>query len=112
MQAKSYFSASKFDQFGRDIPFVSMIQAFRDLIHQLLSEPGPELDKWRDWIQTDVIPNVEMIIGPQKPIPILGPNETEARFSNVFQRFINVFGRERRPLVLFLGLCLSTDDLM
>jgi histidine kinase len=99
-----------------------MIQAFRDLIHQLLSEPGPELDKWRDWIQTavgdngrvitDVIPNVEMIIGPQKPIPILGPNETEARFSNVFQRFINVFGRERRPLVLFLGLCLSTDDLM
>ncbi|KAJ2960527.1 hypothetical protein NQZ79_g4108 [Umbelopsis isabellina] len=112
MQAKSYFSASKFDQFGRDIPFVSMIQAFRDLIRQLLSEPAPELDNWRDRIQaavgdngrviTDVIPDVETIIGAQKAIPVLGPTETEARFTNVFQRFINVFGREARPLVLFL----------
>lgn len=116
MQVKSYFSASKFDQFGRDIPFVSMIQAFRDLIRQLLSEPAPELEAWRERIQaavgdngrviTDVIPDVETIIGAQKAIPVLGPTETEARFTNVFKRFINVFGREGRPLVLFLGLCL------
>ncbi|KAI9287644.1 hypothetical protein BC943DRAFT_358163 [Umbelopsis sp. AD052] len=112
IKAKSYIAASKFDQFGRDIPFVSMIQAFRDLIRQLLSEPLSELENWRKLIQnavgnngrviTDVMPDVETIIGPQPAIPLLGPTESEARFTNVFQRFVSVFGRPSRPLVLFL----------
>jgi serine/threonine protein kinase len=113
IKAKSYIAASKFDQFGRDIPFVSMIQAFRDLIRQLLSEPLSELENWRKLIQnavgdngrviTDVMPDVETIIGPQAAIPLLGPTESEARFTNIFQRFVSVFGRPGRPLVLFLG---------
>jgi predicted ATPase len=91
-----------------------MIQAFRDLIRQLLSEPLTALENWRNLIQsavgdngriiTDVIPDVETIIGPQHPAPVLGPSESEARFTNVFQRFISVFGRPGRPLVLFLGM--------
>ncbi|CAO3683748.1 unnamed protein product [Umbelopsis ramanniana] len=112
IKAKSYIAASKFDQFGRDIPFVSMIQAFRDLIRQLLSEPLAELENWRNLIQnavgdngrviTDVMPDVETIIGPQAAIPLLGPTESEARFTNIFQRFVSIFGRPGRPLVLFL----------
>jgi serine/threonine protein kinase len=114
IKAKSYIAASKFDQFGRDIPFVSMIQAFRDLIRQLLSEPLSELENWRKLIQnalgdngrviTDVMPDVETIIGPQPAIPLLGPTESEARFTNIFQRFVSVFGRPGHPLVLFLGI--------
>jgi serine/threonine protein kinase len=114
IKAKSYIATSKFDQFGRDIPFVSIIQAFRDLIRQLLSEPLSELENWRNLIQTavgdngrvitEVIPDVETIIGPQPAVPLLGPTESEARFTNVFQCFVGVFGRPSRPLVLFLGI--------
>jgi len=110
---KGYFTQSKFDLFQRDIPFVSLIQAFRELIHQLLTESSEQLMAWRQSIQeavgadgrviTDVISDVEKIIGPQPPIPKLGPSETEGRFTRVFQRFIRVFGKKDHPLVLFLG---------
>ncbi|RUP48833.1 hypothetical protein BC936DRAFT_143881 [Jimgerdemannia flammicorona] len=113
VSSRGYFTNSKFDLFQRDIPFVSLIQAFRELIRQLLTESSQSLALWRKNIQdavgadgrviADVIPDVEKIIGPQPPIPQLGPSETEGRFTRVFQRFIRVFGQKDHPLVLFLG---------
>jgi len=38
-----YFSKGKFDQFNRNIPFSAFVQAFRDLMTQLLSESDLQL---------------------------------------------------------------------
>ena len=50
----------------------------------------------------DVIPDLALVIGPQPPLPKLGPAEAQNRFSNIFQRFVRVFAHPDHPLVLFL----------
>jgi predicted ATPase/signal transduction histidine kinase/serine phosphatase RsbU (regulator of sigma subunit)/tRNA A-37 threonylcarbamoyl transferase component Bud32 len=109
---KGYFISGKFDQFQRDIPYASLIQAFRSLMRQLLTENEKEIVNWRNQLLNalgtngqviiEVIPEVEQVIGPQPAIPELGPTEAQNRFNLVFQNFIKVFTRPEHPLVLFL----------
>ncbi len=111
-QKKGYFIAGKFDQYQRDIPYYGILQAFRELVEQLLTETEAQLKQWRDKLQAalgvngqviiDVIPEVELIIGKQPAIPKLQPNEAQNRFNLVFQNFIQVFTQPEHPLVLFL----------
>ena len=109
---KGYFVSGKFDQYQRDIPYYAVIQAFQQLIGQLLTESESQLKNWQDKLQAalgvngqvivEVIPEVELIIGKQKPIPELQPTEAQNRFNLVFQNFIQVFTQPEHPLVLFL----------
>jgi len=109
---RGYFIAGKFDQFQRDIPYASLVQAFRSLIRQLLTESEREIETWREKLLAalgpngqviiDVIPEVELIIGPQPEVPLLGIAEAQNRFNLVFQNFIHVFTKAEHPLVLFL----------
>jgi predicted ATPase len=49
-----------------------------------------------------LIPELELLIGKQAPIPDLPPQDAQNRFQMVFLRFLAVFTRPRHPLVLFL----------
>lgn len=107
-----YFITGKFDQFERNIPYGAVIQAFQDLVQQLLTEPEVEVQRWRNrllqavgpnaQVITEVIPNVELIIGQPPPVPTLPPAEAQNRFKLVFQHFIQIFSRPRQPLIIFL----------
>lgn len=109
---RGYFIAGKFDQFQRDIPYSSLIQAFSDLIQQLLTECEAQIVAWREKLLTalgvngqviiDVIPEVELIIGKQAAVMELGSTESQNRFNLVFQNFIRVFTKQEHPLVIFL----------
>ena len=109
---KGYFIAGKFDQFQRDIPYASLIQAFRSLMRQLLTENERAITSWRNQLLSalgtngqviiNVIPEVESVIGHQPAIPELGPTEAQNRFNLVFQNFIRVFTQPEHPLVIFL----------
>ncbi|HAI69244.1 MAG TPA: serine/threonine protein kinase, partial [Gammaproteobacteria bacterium] len=109
---RGYFIAGKFDQFQRDIPYASLIQAFQSLMRQLLTESEAAIARWRKKLVNalgtngqviiEVIPEAERIIGPQPAIPPLGPTEAQNRFNLVFQNFINVFTQPEHPLVMFL----------
>jgi diguanylate cyclase (GGDEF)-like protein/PAS domain S-box-containing protein len=106
------FVAGKHDQFQRDIPFSAFIQAFRQLGHRILAEPEALVTKWRmalvealganAQVIIDVVPEMEHILGPQPPVPDLGPTEAQNRFIMCLQRFIGVFARREHPLVIFL----------
>ncbi|MEM8638996.1 MAG: AAA family ATPase [Cyanobacteria bacterium P01_G01_bin.54] len=112
VRQKGFFVSGKFDQFQRDIPYASLIQALQELIRQLLTETTAIINQWQDRLQTalgsngqvlvDVIPELELIVGEQPPVPHLGPAETQTRFNSVFQKFIQVFTQAEHPLVLFL----------
>lgn len=112
VRQRGYFISGKFDQFKRNIPFASLVQAFRDLIQQLLTENETKIAVWQEKILQalgtngqviiDVIPEVERIIGQQPPVQELGPTESQNRFNLVFQNFIRVFTKAEHPLVLFL----------
>lgn len=107
-----YFVDGKFDQFKRNIPYASMIVALRQLVRQVLGETPEALDRWRErlvgalgpnaQVIVEVIPELELIIGEQPPVPALGSSETKNRFNLAFRAFINVFAGSEHPLVLFL----------
>ncbi|KYC39236.1 serine/threonine protein kinase [Scytonema hofmannii PCC 7110] len=112
VRQRSYFIKGKFDQFQRDIPLSGFLQAFQDLIRQLLSEPDAVLQQWKSKILSvlgehaqaivDVIPQLEVILGPQPPVIELSGTAAQNRFDLLFQRFIKVFTTKEHPLVIFL----------
>ena len=109
---RGYYSWGKFDQYKRDIPYLAIIQAFSELVRQILTETNTELDSWRTEILEalgpngqiiiDVIPALERIIGPQPAVPELAPIEAQNRFNFVFRKFLRVFASQKHPLVVFL----------
>ncbi len=107
-----YFISGKFDQFKRNIPYSAIIEVFQELIRQLLTENYSQLEKWRKkllfalgpnaQVIINVIPEVELIVGKQPPVPELAATESGNRFNLVFQNFIRIFGAAEHPLVIFL----------
>jgi PAS domain S-box-containing protein len=111
-EKRGYFISGKFDQLQRNIPYSAVVHAFGGLMRQLLSESEAQLRQWQEKILAalgpnaqviiDVIPEVELIIGKQPPVPELGGAESQNRFNLVFQNFIRVFCTKEYPLVIFL----------
>ncbi len=109
---RGYFIFGKFDQFRKDVPYSSIIQAFQSLVRQILTESNEKINLWKDKILsaigsngkiiTEIFPEMELVIGKQKEVPILGPEETQNRFNLVFQNLIGIFSAKEHPLVLFL----------
>ncbi len=109
---QGYFISGKFDQFGRNIPYSAIVNALQKLVQQLLIEPEEQVELWRSRLLTalgsngqiiiDVIPEVELIIGKQSPIPEVGATEAQNRFNLTFQRFVRAFCAKEHPLVIFL----------
>jgi len=109
---RGIFIAGKFDQHRRDVPYATLAQAFQTLVRQILGKSEDEVDRWRKGIReavgpngqliTNLIPELELIIGKQPPVPELPPQETQNRFQAVFRRFLCVFAQKEHPLTLFL----------
>jgi predicted ATPase len=112
VQQRGYFIKGKFDQFKRNIPFSAFVQAFQDLIEQLLGESDAQLSSWNQKILQalgesgqiiiDVIPELEKIIGKQPAVPELSGTAAQNRFKLLLQKFFQVFTNEDHPLVIFL----------
>lgn len=112
VKQRGYFIKGKFDQFNRNVPFSAFVQAFRDLMGQLLSESDEQLARWRTQILAvvgengqvliEVIPELEQIIGQQPAAPPLSGSAAQNRFNLLLQKFIAVFTKREHPLVMFL----------
>ncbi|MDF5728958.1 MAG: AAA family ATPase [Rhizonema sp. PD38] len=111
-QTRGYFITGKFEQFQRNIPYSVVVSAFQQLMRQLLSESEVKLRQWREKLLAalgsngqviiNVIPEVELVIGKQPPVPEVEPIEAQNRFNFAFQKFIRVFCSQEHPLVIFL----------
>ncbi|QMS87340.1 AAA family ATPase [Nostoc edaphicum CCNP1411] len=112
VRQRGYFIKGKFDQFNRNIPFFAFVQAFRDLMRQLLSESDAHLSTWKNKILQalgengqvilEVIPELEQIIGQQPSATQLSSSAAQNRFNLLLQRFVKVFTTKEHPLVIFL----------
>ncbi|WP_434685483.1 PAS domain S-box protein [Pseudanabaena minima] len=112
VQKHGYFIKGKFEQYNRNIPFSAFVQAFRNLIGQLMSKSDHQLKVWRTKILdavgengqviVEVIPELEGIIGSQPNVIELSGNAAQNRFNLVLQKFIQVFATPEHPLVMFL----------
>ncbi|TAK73594.1 MAG: serine/threonine-protein kinase PknK, partial [Gammaproteobacteria bacterium] len=112
IRQRGYFITGKYEQYQKDLPYDGLIQAFRNLIQQILTESKQRVNYWRDQLNKaispngqviiNVIPEVEKLIGKQLPIVELPPTEARTRFELVFFDFVRTFSRKDHPLVLFL----------
>jgi predicted ATPase/signal transduction histidine kinase len=112
VRRKGYFISGKFDQVMRGVPFGALIQAFRALVRQMLTQSEDRLAAWRDVLRealgsnggvlAEVIPEIEFIVGAQPAPAALGSTEAQNRFQRVLQNFLAALARPEHPLVLFL----------
>ncbi|MEG4571433.1 AAA family ATPase [Microcoleus sp. N3A4] len=112
VRQRGYFIKGKYDQFQRNIPFSAFVQAFRDLMEQLLTESDAKIQQWKSKILSavgengqviiEVIPELERIIGQQTPAVELSGTAAQNRFNLLFQKFTQVFTSAEHPLVMFL----------
>ncbi len=111
-EKRGYFISGKFDQFQRNTPYSGLVEAFKGLVRQLLTETEEELNQWRAKISEavgvngrviiDLIPELELVIGPQPEVVELGLNESQNRFNLIFRSFLRAFCNPEHPLVIFL----------
>ena len=90
VKTSSYFIKGKFNQLERDIPLSGLVEAFRDLIGQLLSGTDAQIQQWKAKIKSalgeqgqlmvDLIPKLELIIGKQPPVAELSGNNGTKSF--------------------------------
>ena len=109
---RGLFVSGKFDQYKRDMPYATLAQAFQSVIHPLLGQSETDLGRWRDALRealgtngqlmVNLIPELELVMGNQPPVPELPAQDAQNRFQMVFRRFLSVFARPEHPLVLFL----------
>jgi PAS domain S-box-containing protein len=109
---RGIFISGKFDQNKRDVPYATLAQAFQTLVRQILSKSEEEVIHWRNAIlealgpngqlMVNLVPELELVIGKQPPVPELAPQQTQNRFEAVLRGFLAAFARKEHPLVLFL----------
>jgi predicted ATPase/signal transduction histidine kinase len=107
-----YFISGKIDQFGHNTPYEFLVQVSQDLINQLLTEGEERISEWRKLIQqavgsngkaiTEIIPEIELIIGKQPDLIDLAPMESFNRFKTVLQNLVSIFATSEHPLLVFI----------
>ena len=109
---RGYFTSGKFDVYQKNIPYSSLIQAIRTLVRTFLTESDERVALWKARILeavgqngrvlTDVVPELEALIGPQPEVAPLPPVESLNRFHDLFDRFLASLASRENPLVLFI----------
>ncbi|MES9879011.1 MAG: AAA family ATPase [Candidatus Sedimenticola sp. 1PA] len=106
------FLEGKYDQLHRNSPYTGWIQALSALVRKIQQGTPQALNEWKQRLQeavgnngqvlVNIIPDLEMLIGPQPEVIELHGQEAQARMSMLVQRFIRSAASEQHPLVIFL----------
>ncbi|WP_409289713.1 AAA family ATPase [Pseudomonas sp. KCJK8927] len=112
VSSRAIFISGKYDQYKRNKPYDTIVQAFQGLVRMILRKNAAEFKLWQESLMlalepnaqliTDIIPELKQIIGEPGPVAYLEPQQALQRFLLVFRKFIQVFARPEHPLVLFL----------
>ncbi len=112
VETHGLFLSGKYDQVNRGIPYAALIEGFQEMIRSLLSADESALERKRNSLLSalgknagvicSVLPDLELIIGKQNPVPELPPIESRNRFERVFISFIRACATAESPLLLFL----------
>ncbi|MEO5906183.1 MAG: AAA family ATPase, partial [Saprospiraceae bacterium] len=111
--AKSgFFTKGKFDQYNRNIPYSAFTQALNEFCHIILTESDEQLNTVRNRILAavghqgkiliDIIPELQLIIGPQLEATKLEPVEHRNRLNLLLLKFFQAIATFDHPLVIFL----------
>ncbi len=112
VRSRGLFASGKFDQYKRNIPYATLVQALQKLVLEILTASEEDLGAVRQelkaalgangQVMVDLVPEVELIIGKQPPAPELALADAQHRQNLVFRQLLGVFASEQRPVVIFL----------
>lgn len=112
VRTRGSFITGKADQYSRGVPYSTITTGLRDLVMESLTENEASIANLRSGLDaalgpnasvlTDLIPELEMLIGKKPSAVVLPPAEAKYRFLQTCQRFVGVFSRREHPLTLFL----------
>lgn len=108
LKYRGYFTSGKFDVYEKNNPYSSLIQAFRNLLRTILTESDASVAVWKERVLkavgkngrvlTDVLPELEILIGQQPEVAELPPVESLNRFRDIFSRFLSSWPQKKIPL--------------
>jgi predicted ATPase/signal transduction histidine kinase len=106
------FCAGKFEQFRRDLPYHALVQAFSQLVSEILAAPEEQVKavqaRLRDALGanaallTEVVDGLEHLVGPQPAVADVDPHEARLRFVRAMLHFVSAFASPEHPLLLFI----------
>ena len=109
---QGFFASGKVDQYKRDLPYAALAEALSKLVRQILARGESELARYRSamtvaierggQLVVDLVPELELVIGPQPAALSVPPHEERARLWSALRRFVGVFASAGLPLVLFI----------
>ncbi|OFX20890.1 MAG: hypothetical protein A2V77_24585 [Anaeromyxobacter sp. RBG_16_69_14] len=112
VRERGLFLSGKCDQYRRDMPYSTIAEALRALLLETMVESDERIKAWRDRLRNalgangglivSVIPELELLMGPQPAVAELPLDEARNRLRVVFWQFLGVFARKEHPLALFL----------
>jgi len=111
-KARGYVIWGKCDPLQRNTPYTALLDAFRSLLRELLTENEDRLVRWRNRLTealgpnasllAEVLPELRLFVGEQ-PLPTeVGPAEAQRRFDRTFLRLVGAFAHREHPLVVVL----------
>jgi predicted ATPase/signal transduction histidine kinase/tRNA A-37 threonylcarbamoyl transferase component Bud32 len=109
-QANARVVVGRFDAQTHERPYSAFVEAIAELLQQLLSRDDGHIACWREALSgavgedgqvlIDVLPEVELLLGPQPPAKALPPAEAERRFTRLMRAFFRMLASRDQPLVL------------
>ncbi|KNC99177.1 serine/threonine protein kinase [Spizellomyces punctatus DAOM BR117] len=115
MRNRGFFVRGQYTEYNRDKPFGGLVQALDELIRQLLGETAEAMERWQNCLNTtlgpeilaivtDVLPDLEMIVGLQQSaeLRVDATSAEQTSFIRAMQALIGCFAQAEHPLVVFL----------
>lgn len=109
---RGFYIYGKYEQFRGDTPYSAIAAAFRILIRNKLAESEEKITELgskllqivgpNGKILTDILPELERILGHQPDVAELGADESRNRFNRIFEAFVDLLIVGEYPVVLFL----------
>jgi predicted ATPase/GAF domain-containing protein/tRNA A-37 threonylcarbamoyl transferase component Bud32 len=107
-----FFVYGKYDPLQVHTPYRGLRDAFCELARRLITQPERKFKQLQKMLHlslgatgkviTDLIPEFEMVLGPQQPLTKLGHVEDQNRFFMAFEKLVNVVSSPDHPLVICL----------
>jgi serine/threonine protein kinase len=111
-EKNGYFIQGKLDQLATT-PYSAISQALTRFVSQILSQTETQLAAWRSKILeaagpngrvlTDVVPNLELVIGPQPSVPVLSGQEAQKPFQLCLSALLRCCCSQRASCLLLPG---------
>ncbi len=109
---RGFFAFGKFDMLSQSVPYLGFVQAFVELVDQVLTESADTVAQFKDGLATalgdqaqvlvELIPNLQLLVGDALPAAPVDAATAESRLRELLTRFVHVFTTGDRPLIVFL----------